>query len=218
MFISLEGIEGSGKSTVLHMLDQHLQAGGYSVCVTREPGGCALGRGLRALLLDARTQGLRNRAELFLFLADRAQHVGEVIRPALEAGQIVLCDRYVDSTIAYQGYGRGMDPDQLVAINTLATGGLMPDLTLLLDLDPATGIGRAGRRNEEADTVISEGRFESESLRFHCRVRQGYLDLAAASPERMVVLDASRPAEEVFWQCLAEVETRLRQLGKTIDH
>lgn len=217
MFISFEGIEGSGKSTVLRLLDQHLQTGGYSVCVTREPGGCSLGRGLRALLLDARTQGLRNRAELFLFLADRAQHVSEIIRPALEAGQIVLCDRYVDSTVAYQGYGRGMDPDQLTAINRLATGDLMPDVTFLLDLDPETGLGRAGRRNEAADTVISEGRFESESLRFHDRVRQGYLELAAAAPERIIIIDAACSPEDVFLQCLTEVETRLRQMGKTSD-
>lgn len=133
MFISFEGIEGSGKSTAQRLLAEHLQGLGYDPLLTREPGGCALGRSLRPILLDARTRGLSSRAELYLFLADRAQHVAEVIRPALEAGQTVLCDRYADSTLAYQGYGRGLDPEHLLRINDMATGGLMPGP------DPAAG-------------------------------------------------------------------------------
>ena len=179
MFISFEGIEGSGKSTAQRLLAEHLQGLGYDPLLPREPGGCALGRSLRPILLDARTRGLSSRAELYLFLADRAQHVAEVIRPALEAGQTVLCDRYADSTLAYQGYGRGLDPEHLRRINDMATGGLMPDLTLLLDLPVHCGLERAGLRNREEGTVLSEGRFDAESLEFHERVRQGYRSLAA---------------------------------------
>ena len=148
MFISFEGIEGSGKSTALTLLAQELERRGYDVLRTREPGGCGLGRALRPILLDARTRSLNMRAELYLFLADRAQHVAEVIRPALEAGQIVLCDRYTDSTLAYQGYGRGLDPEKLRRINEMATGGLVPDLTLLMDLPVGLGLERAGLAGE----------------------------------------------------------------------
>ena len=147
MFISFEGIEGAGKSTAINYLAGFLQANGLDPLCTREPGGCALGRSLRSLLLDARTRELSSRAELFLFLADRAQHVAEIIRPALEAGQTVLCDRYTDSTLAYQGYGRGLDTEYLHRLNQAATGGLQPELTLLLDLPVRCGLMRAGERN-----------------------------------------------------------------------
>lgn len=217
MFISFEGIEGSGKSTAQRLLAEHLQGLGYDPLLTREPGGCALGRSLRPILLDARTRGLSSRAELYLFLADRAQHVAEVIRPALEAGQTVLCDRYADSTLAYQGYGRGLDPEHLRRINDMATGGLMPDLTLLLDLPVHCGLERAGLRNREEDTVLSEGRFDAESLEFHERVRQGYRSLAAEEPERFAIIDAAQPPEDVVLQCLSAVEASLRQRGRGLD-
>lgn len=217
MFITFEGIEGSGKSTTQRLLAEHLQNKGYTVCMTREPGGCSLGRRLRAVLLDARTTGLRSKAELFLFLADRAQHVGEVILPALDEGQIVLCDRYVDSTVAYQGYGRGMDTDQLVAVNDLAIGGLWPHLTLLLDVPPEVGLVRAGQRNKEEGTVISEGRFESESLTFHTRVREGYLERAAGEPDRFAIIDASCPPEDVLLQCVSAVEAKLQEFGRVVE-
>ena len=217
MFISFEGIEGSGKSTAQRLLDEHLQGLGYDPLLTREPGGCALGRSLRPILLDARTRGLSSRAELYLFLADRAQHVAEVIRPALEAGQTVLCDRYADSTLAYQGYGRGLDPEHLRRINDMATGGLMPDLTLLLDLPVHCGLERAGLRNREEGTVLSEGRFDAESLEFHERVRQGYRSLAAEEPERFAIIDAAQPPEDVVLQCLSAVEASLRQRGRGLD-
>lgn len=217
MFISFEGIEGSGKSTAQRLLAEHLQGLGYDPLLTREPGGCALGRSLRPILLDARTRGLSSRAELYLFLADRAQHVAEVIRPALEAGQTVLCDRYADSTLAYQGYGRGLDPEHLRRINAMATGGLMPDLTLLLDLPVHCGLERAGLRNREEGTVLSEGRFDAESLEFHERVRQGYRSLAAEEPERFAIIDAAQPPEDVVLQCLSAVEASLRQRGRGLD-
>ena len=217
MFISFEGIEGSGKSTAQRLLAEHLQGLGYDPLLTREPGGCALGRSLRPILLDARTRGLSSRAELYLFLADRAQHVAEVIRPALEAGQAVLCDRYADSTLAYQGYGRGLDPEHLRRINDMATGGLMPDLTLLLDLPVHCGLERAGLRNREEGTVLSEGRFDAESLEFHERVRQGYRSLAAEEPERFAIIDAAQPPEDVVLQCISAVEASLRQRGRGLD-
>ena len=217
MFISFEGIEGSGKSTAQRLLAEHLQGLGYDPLLTREPGGCALGRSLRPILLDARTRGLSSRAELYLFLADRAQHVAEVIRPALEAGQTVLCDRYADSTLAYQGYGRGLDPEHLRRINDMATGGLMPDLTLLLDLPVHCGLERAGLRNREEGTVLSEGRFDAESLEFHERVRQGYRSLAAEEPERFAIIYAAQPPEDVVLQCISAVEASLRQRGRGLD-
>lgn len=217
MFITFEGIEGSGKSTALRMLAEHLEDKGYFVVSTREPGGSALGRKLRAMLLDSRTTQLRNRAELFLFLADRAQHVSEVIRPALDEGHLVLCDRYADSTISYQGYGRGMDIDQLVQVNDLAISGLWPQLTLLCDLSPHMGLERAGRRNHEEGTIISEGRFDSESMAFHTRVREGYLERAAAEPDRFAIIDAARPVEDVFLQCLSAVEEKLQEFGVVVD-
>ena len=217
MFISFEGIEGSGKSTAQRLLAEHLQGLGYDPLLTREPGGCALGRSLRPILLDARTRGLSSRAEFYLFLADRAQHVAEVIRPALEAGQTVLCDRYADSTLAYQGYGRGLDPEHLRRINDMATGGLMPDLTLLLDLPVHCGRERAGLRNREEGTVLSEGRFDAESLEFHERVRQGYRSLAAEEPERFAIIDAAQPPEDVVLQCISAVEASLRQRGRGLD-
>ena len=217
MFISFEGIEGWGKSTAQRLRAEHLQGLGYDPLLTREPGGCALGRSLRPILLDARTRGLSSRAELYLFLADRAQHVAEVIRPALEAGQTVLCDRYADSTLAYQGYGRGLDPEHLRRINDMATGGLMPDLTLLLDLPVHCGLERAGLRNREEGTVLSEGRFDAESLEFHERVRQGYRSLAAEEPERFAIIDAAQPPEDVVLQCISAVEASLRQRGRGLD-
>ena len=216
MFVTFEGIEGSGKSTAMRLLAAHLQERGHDPVLTREPGGSSLGRSLRPILLDARTCGLSSRAEIHLFLADRAQHVAEIIRPALEAGQTVLCDRFSDSTLAYQGYGRGHDLEHLRLINAQAIGGLAPDLTFLLDLEASEGLERAGRRNRAAGTVVSEGRFDSESLNFHERVRKGYLALAQAEPKRISVIDASRQPEDVLFQCLSALEAKLRQRGKGI--
>lgn len=216
MFVTFEGIEGSGKSTALRLLAAHLQQRGHDPVLTREPGGSALGRSLRPILLDTRTRGLSSRAEIHLFLADRAQHVAEVIRPALEAGQTVLCDRFSDSTLAYQGYGRGHDVERLRLINAQAIGGLTPDITFLLDLEVSEGLERAGKRNRAKGTVVSEGRFDSESLHFHQRVREGYLALAEAEPERIAVIDAAQEPEDVLIQCLSALESRLQLCGRGI--
>ena len=217
MILTFEGIEGSGKSTALLLLAQELERRGFDVLRTREPGGCGLGRAIRPILLDARTRSLNMRAELYLFLADRAQHVAEVIRPALEAGQIVLCDRYTDSTLAYQGYGRGLDPEKLRRINEMATGGLAPDLTLLMDLPVGLGLERAGLRNQRQGTVLSEGRFDAESMDFHERVRQGYLALAEEEPQRIACINAEQRPEDVLLQALSAVEDYLGRSGRGLE-
>ena len=209
MFVTLEGIEGCGKSTQIARLAQALTGAGRAVTVTREPGGCPLGQTLRAILLSTETRDLSPRAELFLYLADRAQHVDTVIRPALAAGHVVLCDRFADSTVAYQGHGRSLSVDLLGQLNAVATGGLRPDLTLLLDLDPATGLARARTRNAVHDTAAREGRFEAETLAFHARVRQGYRELAAREPDRYVTIDAGDTVAAVAREVLAAVLARL---------
>jgi dTMP kinase len=197
VFVTFEGIEGSGKSTQIKLLAETLTARGRSVVLTREPGGSELGRTLRAILLSVETRDLTSRAELFLYLADRAQHAASVIRPALIAGKAVLCDRYADSTVAYQGYGRGLDLAGLDALNAMAVDNLWPGRTILLDLDPETGLTRARNRNRRKGATAAEGRFEAEDLAFHGRVRQGYLALAARHPERFVVIDATAPRDVV---------------------
>ena len=209
MFITLEGIEGAGKGSVIADLASALREIGQDVLLTREPGGCPLGEALRAQLLDMRNTGIAAEAELFLYLADRAQHVREVIVPALQAGRLVLCDRYSDSTLAYQGYGRGRDPDFLRVLDQFASGGLTPDLTLLLDLPAEKGLARARARNEVEDKVESEGRCEAEALAFHRRVREGFLTLARREPERFVIIDAGRPLDEVLAEARELVARRL---------
>ncbi len=204
MFITLEGVEGSGKSTVLQKLAAHFRDLGHEVLCTREPGGCALGQDLRRILLHAESR-ICSEAELFLFLADRAQHVNEIIRPALAKGCIVLCDRYVDSTIAYQGAGRGLNQEgtlALQALNMQATGGLMPHITLLLDLPIEQGLARAHARNAVQKNNLNEGRFDSESIAFHTKVQAQFRQCAKAEPQRFFTIDASLDAEAVFAACL----------------
>ena len=196
MFLTFEGIEGSGKSTVINRLDGTLRAAGLPVATTREPGGTVFGRHLRTLLLDTR-ESFSPQAELLLFLADRAQHVREVILPALAEGSLILCDRFTDSTLAYQGYGRGIPLETLARLNEFATGGLTPDLTVLLDVPPELGLARAEDRLRTDGTRLSEGRFEDEHLDFHRRVREGYLRLAEQHPHRYMLVDASAPTDAV---------------------
>ena len=187
-FITFEGIEGSGKTTQLLLLQAYLQALGYQVAATREPGGCPISDAIRALLLNPENDNMAARTELLLYSAARAQHVDEVIRPALAEGKIVLCDRFSDATTVYQGAGRGLDLAQLETINKFATDGLVPDLTLLLDYPVEAGLQRARTRNRN-DKLEAEGRFELEALAFHQRIRHGYLELAQ-SRNRFCIIDA----------------------------
>jgi dTMP kinase len=197
LFITLEGIEGSGKTTQMGFVADFLQARGLACTLTREPGGTPLGARIRALLLDPANHHMAPTTELLLYFADRAQHLHQVVRPALEAGQAVICDRFVDATLAYQGAARGLGPERLRRLHDLLLDGLMPDLTLLFDLDPATGLTRARRDLERGGRPAGEARFENEDLEFHRRVRDGYLDLARREPGRFRRLDAARPPEGV---------------------
>jgi dTMP kinase len=189
LFVTLEGGEGSGKSSQAQALRALLEAKGFTVTITREPAGCPLGQRVRELLTDASLE-LDARSELFLFVAQRAQHAASVIRPALERGEIVICDRFGDSSVAYQGYGRGLSPDHVRLTNRMATQGLVPDLTVLLDVPVETGLGR--KRGESTPDRIGQ-----EGASFHERVRQGYLAMAAEEPDRFLVVDATLPAEEI---------------------
>lgn len=207
-FITFEGIEGCGKTTQVRLLVDFLTSRGHNVTVTREPGGCAIADQVRAILLDAENNALVPLAELLLYAAARAQHVEEVIRPALAAGGIVICDRFTDATVAYQGYGRSLDLDLVDRLNRIATGGIMPDLTVLLDCPEETGLARAmGRINSTAGA--REERFEQESLRFHRAVRRGYLRLAEADPHRFMVLDATRGIEETAAEIADKILARI---------
>jgi dTMP kinase len=190
-FITFEGIEGCGKSTQLRLLDERLRAAGRDVRATREPGGTPLGERLRAILLDP-SQRLDPLAEFLLFEADRRQHIHEVIRPALEAGAWVLCDRFSDSTEAYQAAGRGIDAEWIEAVDAHVRDGLAPDLTLLFDVAPLEGLARARRRDGK------EGRFESEELAFHERVWAAFHAIARREPDRVVVVPAQGDATAVF--------------------
>ena len=195
MFITFEGIEGSGKTTQQRLVAELLRAAGKTVVTTKEPGGTPLADRIRAILLDS-ANVIDPIAEVFLFAASRRQHTTEVIEPALNRGEIVLCDRYADSTLAYQGFGRLIDLDRLRTLNDWATDALVPDVTLLFDLPEEVGLHRANSRN--AGAAQDEGRFEAEDLRFHRRVREGYLAMAVAEPERFKVIDANGTVDEVF--------------------
>ena len=198
-FLTFEGIEGSGKSTQARRLAAAL---GGDTLLTQEPGGTEIGRAIRDLVLDKRHRGMAPPAEVLLFFADRAQHVAERVRPALSAGRVVISDRYADSSLAYQGYGRGLPLDQLHAAMQLATGGLTPDMTVFLDVPVELGLGRVACRGQ-AD------RLESEVAAFHERVRAGYSQLAAREPARWLTLDGTLPEQEVFAQVSRAVRERL---------
>ena len=199
LFIALEGGEGAGKTTQARLLAIWLREQGYDVITTREPGATKVGMRLRAVLLDTAHAGLSARAETLLYAADRAEHVASVINPALDRGAVVVTDRYVDSSLAYQGAGRKLPAAEVARVNQWATGGLVPDLTVLLDMPPANGLGRRAR---------SADRLEAEPLDFHERVRSGFLGLARAEPQRYLVLDASRPAAELS----REIQERIRDM------
>lgn len=190
-FITFEGIEGCGKTTQIRRLATHLEARGYSLVLTREPGGCPIADQIRSILLDAANSAMKPMAELFLYAAARAQHIAEVIAPALAAEKIVLCDRFTDATLAYQGYGRELNRALIMELNRMATGGLRPDLTILLDCPVTVGLGRATARISGMEGEKEE-RFERESLQFHERVREGYRQLASQESDRFIIIDGSQ--------------------------
>jgi dTMP kinase len=209
-FITFEGGDGSGKTTQLKALESHLIARNKSCIATREPGGTSLGRLIRQALLEVSNQPITSPAELFLYLADRAQHMQEVILPALEEGKVVLCDRHTDSTLAYQGYGRGIDLGLLRRLNDIASRGIRPDLTLLFDCPVEIGLSRTAQRQSQASTIRSrEDRFERERIEFHEKVRKGFLELAQAEPQRFRIIDAARSAAEVGQEIMDIIDREL---------
>ena len=210
-FLSFEGIDGCGKSTQLRLLASHLRQRGVEVVSTREPGGTPLGQQLRHVLLEAETL-VDPLAELLLYAADRAQHVRTLVRPALEANQIVLTDRYADATVAYQGAGRGFEPGVVAAVVDLATGGLKPDLTLLFDVPVADALERARHKRGRPERPAGD-KIEAEEATFHERVRACYLRLAEEESARVRVVDASRSIEEIHQQVLDIVTSFLESRG-----
>lgn len=208
MFITFEGIEGCGKSTQINLLAAQLQQQGHQVLLTREPGGCPIADQIRGLLLDADNHAMVPMTELMLYAAARSQHLAEVVQPSLAAGTLVLCDRFSDATRAYQAFGRGIDRQIMESLNDLACNGLTPDLTLLLDCPVEVGLARA-RQRIAGSNGPKEERFELESLHFHQRVRNGYLQLAAEEPDRFAVINAAAPQDQVATTILQAVQSRL---------
>lgn len=212
-FITFEGIDGSGKSTQMRLLADELRERGFDVVTTREPGGTPLGTRLRSLLLDTETV-VDPLAELLLYAADRAQHVCTLIRPALASGKIVISDRYADATIAYQGAGRRLEPEVIRQVVELATGGLMPDLTLLFDLDADEGHARRAHRRERAQMEGHGGdRLDNETTEFHTRVQAAYTAIARREPHRVRIIDARLPIEETHARVMEIVLEGMRDEG-----
>lgn len=207
-FITFEGIDGCGKTTQLRLLGERLRAEGCVVVETVEPGGTETGRQVRKIVLDARNSELKPRAELLLYFASRAQNVEEIIRPALDEGSIVLCDRFTDSTLVYQGCGRGLPNEPILELDRIACGGLQPDITVLIDIDVESGKERFERRNER--TGSAETRIDDESTAFHARVRNGYLALAAEHPERITVIGGGGSIRAVAREIWGRIGSRVR--------
>ncbi len=222
-FITFEGLDGTGKSTQLRKLAAALRAAGCKVVETREPGGTATGEKIRRILLDSRTEGLSPLAEMALMFASRAQHIAEVIQPALDRGHIVLCDRFTDSTEAYQGYGRHLGSANVLKLHEILCGGLQPDLTILLDFDPAMSLSRARRRNQSglqraknsskknaASAHADENRFEQQNRSFFARVHQGYRAIATRESQRVIPIDASGTPAQTHRKIMEALEKRLK--------
>lgn len=199
LFITFEGADGCGKTTQLKLLAEYLQKNGVDVLVTREPGAKGLGEKLRDILLNY-DGVVSDRCEAFLFLADRAQHIDTIVTPAVDAGKIVLCDRHIDSTVAYQGYGRGQDIEQINKLNMIATSGKKPDLTIVFDIDAETSLARVGSTKD---------RMESSGIEFFNRVRDGYLKIAAQETARVKVLDATKSIDEVQQDVIELINSKL---------
>ena len=209
LLITLEGIDGCGKSTQREMLARELKQRGFEVVVTREPGGTVIGEDIRLLLISDASVHIAPTTELLLYVAARAQHVAELIKPSLEAGRVVISDRYTDSTVAFQGYGRGLELPMIEQLNRFATGGLAPDLTIVFDLDPATARTRLGSR--PVGGLL--GAFDDQHVDFHERMRAGYLKMAEREPSRIRVVDAGGSAEETHTSVMAVVLPKLEETG-----
>lgn len=217
VFVTFEGGEGSGKTTQLKLLANHIRASGKEVIETHDPGGTAIGKEIRTLLLDPESAPIAAATELLLYEASRAQLVREVIAPALRQGVVVLCDRFTDSTLAYQGFGRSLDLDLIRQLNRCAADGVAPDLTILLDLEPEIGLARCSR-NTSLDAATGIGaepacwdRIEAEPLEFHRRIREGYHALARENPDRMIVIDAGcgvAEIETIVWNQFIRLQGR----------
>ncbi|MFO7971997.1 MAG: dTMP kinase [Desulfobacterales bacterium] len=197
MFISFEGIDGSGKTTQINHMVKFLQDNRHSCVITREPGGTRIGEKIRAILLDPISKDMDPLTELLLYTADRAQHIKEFVSPFLSAGKTVLCDRFYDATVVYQGFARGIDVGLIDKLHKLLFGNLKPDITILLDLPPEKGLSRAWKQIKNGDRENVETRFEKEELSFHNKVRSGYLELARLEPGRFRVIDASMDENQV---------------------
>lgn len=200
LFITFEGADGCGKTTQMDLLAEYLKNNGKEVLLTREPGGKGLGEKVREILLNYNGD-VSDRCESFLFLADRAQNIDIIVNPAVEEGKIVLCDRHIDSTVAYQGYGRGLDIERINMLNNLATNGHKPDLTFVFDIDVETSMKRVGKEKD---------RMESAGIDFHNRVRKGYLELAKQEPKRIKVLDATKSIEEIHNEVIKIINEKLK--------
>ncbi len=207
-FITFEGVEGSGKSTVIPIIAGRFEKAGHSIVVTREPGGTAVSEQIRKILLDPEAGEMSGKAELFLYLASRAQLVAERIGPALQSGRIVLCDRFYDATTAYQGWARGLGEEDTERLSALAVEGAVPDLTFVLDLPVKEGFKRGPDRRESSG-LAQRDRLEREDMDFHRRVREGYLRIARREPGRVVVIDASRDLESVISEIIGNIKGRL---------
>jgi dTMP kinase len=220
-FITFEGLDGTGKSTQMRKLAAVLRSAGYKVVETREPGGTATGEKIRKVLLDSKTEGLSPLAEMALMFASRAQHIAEIIQPALDRGEIVLCDRFTDSTEAYQGFGRKLGSENVLKLHRILCGNLWPDLTILLDSDPGMSLGRARRRNQlasrtnhkaaskAAKSSIDENRFEQQGRNFFGRVHDGYRAIARREPQRVSTIDARGTPMQTHCRIVEIVKRRL---------
>ncbi|MEJ2729726.1 MAG: dTMP kinase [Deltaproteobacteria bacterium] len=198
MFITLEGIEGSGKTTQIGRLVKYLEGRGIECVATRQPGGTLIGETIRSILLDPANSGLKPMTELLLYMADRSQHIFELIKPCLEAGKTVVCDRYFDATLVYQGFARGLSIELIGQLHELLFDDLKPDVTVLLDLSPQVGLERAWQQLNTGQRSGDESRFEAETVTFHEKVRAGYLELARLDPDRFRIIDAAQTQDRVF--------------------
>lgn len=209
MFITLEGIEGSGKTTQIEGIAGFFRDRGHDCLLTREPGGTRIGRRIRGILLDPKNEDLVPAAELLLYMADRVQHVRSVILPAIARGEVVICDRYMDATLVYQGCARGLDMGMIRDLYRMIIGDVKPDLTFLLDLPPVIGLARAWKQIDGGERTGEEARFEKEALGFHEKIRTGYLDLARLEPERFHVINAGQSPDRVCRAILAVLSESL---------